>query len=115
MTKRRRRLTDHEKTIETLRVLAPTVQEALRTIHGWISIPPVALAVAWLLTNQYKYLIKESNPEAHNDLAGLEFILGGAITIAAVVPAAEVASKFIGPAITGLLGGGAAKTGAPIG
>ena len=120
MTKRKRK-TDHDKMMETLRVLAPTLQEGLRTVGSWVAIPAVGITLLWFGMIVQRNLIKKADgsprfqtAEEHFGAGSLEKALGLAVVASAVVPAAEAASKFIGPMMTGLMGGGPTG-GAPIG
>lgn len=120
---RRKRKTDHEKTIEFLRAVAPTLQEGFRTLGSWVAIPSVGISLLWFLMIVQRNLIikKDGTPKFDTGATGpfgiggsLESTLALAVAAAAVVPAAEAASKFIGPAISGLLAGGSGG-GPPIG
>lgn len=112
---RRRRLTDHEKNIETLKVVQPMLVQGLGVVRDIVSIPAVGIGVTWWSMNMVRTFWNRGRPSSeHIDTHAIEAALGVAMVAAAVVPAAKAATDIIGGLLgplSGLFGGG----GSPLG
>lgn len=114
---RRRRLTDHEKTIETLKTLQPVLVQGLGVARDIVSIPAVGIGVTWWSMNMVRTFWNRGKPSRdHIDTHAIESALGVAMIAAAVVPAAKAAAEIMGPlgALFGPLLGGMGG-GSPLG
>jgi len=111
---RRRRLTDHEKTIETLKAMNPVLIQGLGVVRDIVSIPSVGIGVTWWSMNMIRTFWNLNRPSSqHIDTHAIEAALGVAMVAAAVVPAAKAAADIFGSvAGLGLFGGGG---GSPLG
>lgn len=99
----RKRLTDHEKTVELVKAITPITNKALNVASDLISIPAVGIAAAVVgITILDNEVIR---PRGY-DFIALEGVLVSSIALAAVVPAIKSIGSLVGP-LAGLFGGGA--------
>jgi len=109
---RRRRLTDHDKTMETIKTLQPIIVQGLGVVRDIVSIPAVGIGVTWWSMNMVRTFWNLNRPSReHIDTHAIEATLGLAIAAAAFVPAAKAAAEIV-PGLLGMLGGGG---GSPLG
>mgnify|MGYP001389209366 CR=1 FL=1 len=113
---RRRRLTDHEKTIQVLQATQPIIVQSLGVVRDLVSIPAVGIGVTWWGMNVFRTFWNLNRPQSqHIDTHMIEGALGAALVAAAVVPAAKTFADMFGGLLGGLFGGSAAGGGSPLG